>query len=532
MKIVGERLTEFKRIKCTIFSSLESRNIKNGTFEDSCKLLQDLLRPNIKRSIYSEKEADKWKPIEIILKFKFNQKLSAEIKARILTEKLSDVEFEVEKNLAMLKAIIKENNFILKQPSINRVPPFEMAMCQFLDLLVAFQKKIDNFYSRLFVKMWSPEQIEKILSGMKSISDLLIDTTDWLIHRRKEIEIMFSLLSDTYLPMSDLKEIKSTVSSCKGKCLRDITLKMDYTQDPLIDNLAKYIKNQKAFKLPVFWIVTSGKNRTEHIIPLLKYFDNLPFTKCSSLDCSYQIGLVPVSLSMQDGTVIPFGCSEKFHPTGVIAATELPHRPIQPSVGTSVSQQSFYSGIQIRQPEKWDAVSEKVSLKLCLKKEEDRFNTVSSITSHPTTSLTENGKRNSVCNAPAKTANTDEFSSSEVEIESRGNATNISDSSLTLSEVSPQLYLKKYGDQKLYVSSASQYISSLSANEEINPVSAAPKMVSSHHQTDNTNGFSSSELEIELSSAISSRENLTNLPRKQKTLFDLLSQCFSCLRKR
>jgi hypothetical protein len=254
---------------------------------------------------------------------------------------------------------------------------------------------------------------------------------------------MFSLLSDTYLPMSDLKEIKSTVSSCKGKCLRDITLKMDYTQDPLIDNLAKYIKNQKAFKLPVFWIVTSGKNRTEHIIPLLKYFDNLPFTKCSSLDCSYQIGLVPVSLSMQDGTVIPFGCSEKFHPTGVIAATELPHRPIQPSVGTSVSQQSFYSGIQIRQPEKWDAVSEKVSLKLCLKKEEDRFNTVSSITSHPTTSLTENGKRNSVCNAPAKTANTDEFSSSEVEIESRGNATNISDSSLTLSEVSPQLYLKK-----------------------------------------------------------------------------------------
>jgi hypothetical protein len=209
--------------------------------------LQDLLRPNIKRSIYSEKEADKWKPIEIILKFKFNQKLSAEIKARILTEKLSDVEFEVEKNLAMLKAIIKENNFILKQPSINRVPPFEMAMCQFLDLLVAFQKKIDNFYSRLFVKMWSPEQIEKILGGMKSISDLLIDTTDWLIHRRKEIEIMFSLLSDTYLPMSDLKEIKSTVSSCKGKCLRDITLKMDYTQDPLIDNLAKYIKNQKSF---------------------------------------------------------------------------------------------------------------------------------------------------------------------------------------------------------------------------------------------------------------------------------------------
>ena len=530
MKIAGERLTEFKRIKCTIFSSLESRNIKHGTFEDSCKLLQDLLRPNIKRSIYSDKE-DKWKPIEIILKFKFNQKLSAEIKARLLTEKMSDVEFEVEKNLAMLKAIIKESNVILKHPSINRVPPFEMAMCQFLDLLVAFQKKIDNFYSRLFVKMWSPEQIEKILGGMKSISDLLIDTTDWLIHRHKEIEIMCSLLSDTNLPMSNLKEIESTVSSCT----RDITLKMDYTQDPLIDNLAKYIKNKKAFKLPVFWIVTSGKNRTEHIIPLLKYFDNLRVTQCSSLDCRYQIGFVPVSSSFKNGAIIPFGCSEKYHPTGVVTATELPDRPIQPSVGTSISQESFYSGIQIRQPEKWDAVSEKASLKLCLKKEEDRFNTVSSyssILSHPTTSLTEKGKRNSVCNAPAKTANTDEFSSSEVEIESRGNATNISDSSLTRSEVSPQLYLKKYGDQKLYVSSASQYISSLSVNEEINPVSAAPKMVSSHHQTDNTNGFSSSELEIELSSAISSRENLTNLPRKQKTLFDLLSQCFSCLRKR
>ena len=93
---------------------------------------------------------------------------------------------------------------------------------------------------------------ELFLSEIKPISDLLIEMTDWLMHRRKDIEMMCSLLSDTNLPMADLKTIKKSVSSGKIKSTRVFILKMDYAQDPLIDNMASFIKNRKPFKLPVF----------------------------------------------------------------------------------------------------------------------------------------------------------------------------------------------------------------------------------------------------------------------------------------
>ena len=85
--------------------------------------------------------------------------------------------------------------------------------------------------------------------------------------------------------MSDLKTIKKSVSSGKIKSTRVFILKMDYAQDPLIDNMASFIKNQKSFKLPVFWIATIGKHRIDQVIPMLKSFDNLRVTQRSSLDC-------------------------------------------------------------------------------------------------------------------------------------------------------------------------------------------------------------------------------------------------------
>jgi hypothetical protein len=146
--------------------------------------------------------------------------------------------------MTMLEAIIKESNVIAKHPSIHRVPPFEMAMSQFLNLLAQIRKKVQHFYSMFYVKMRSPELF---LNKMQPISDLLIEMTDWLMRRRKEIEMMCSLLSDTNLPMSDMKTIKKSVSSGKVKSTLVFILNMDYAQDPLIDNLAKYIKNQKSF---------------------------------------------------------------------------------------------------------------------------------------------------------------------------------------------------------------------------------------------------------------------------------------------
>jgi hypothetical protein len=226
--------------------------------------------------------------------------------------------------MTMLEAIIKESNVIAKHPSIHRVPPFEMAMSQFLNLLAQIRKKVQHFYSMFYVKMRSPELF---LNKMQPISDLLIEMTDWLMRRRKEIEMMCSLLSDTNLPMADLKTIKKSVSSGKVKLTRVFILKIDYAQDPLIDNMARFIKNQKPFKIPVFWIATSGKHRIDQVIRSLKFFDYLRVTQRSSMDCKYQIGLVSISSSYKNGAIIPFGYSVKELPTEVTAA-ELPDKPI------------------------------------------------------------------------------------------------------------------------------------------------------------------------------------------------------------
>jgi GTP-binding protein EngB required for normal cell division len=314
----GERPTELDKINCTIFSSIDPGNVKNGTFEDSCKVIKD--------AVCSTNE-EKWKPIEITLK-----DIPAQIEARIWSEKTNDVDCEKERQLTMLKAITKESNLISKHPSINRVPPIEKVMCQFIDLLAPFRKEIQSFHSLFTVERRAPEQF---LSDMKPISDLLIGMTDWLMHRRKEIEIMCSLLSDTKLPMTDLEEIKNSVSSGKEKRTRVFILKMDCSPDPLIENLAKYIGNQKPFKLPVFLIATSGKRWIEPLIRTLKVFDDLK-TRWSSLDYSCQIGLVPISSTLEEGTIIPIECS--INPIAEDTATELPQRSIQPSGNSQESQ--------------------------------------------------------------------------------------------------------------------------------------------------------------------------------------------------
>jgi hypothetical protein len=256
---------------------------------------------------------------------------------------------------------------------------------------------------------------------------------------------------------------------------------MDFAQDPLIDNMSRFIKNRKPFKLPVFWIATIGKRRIDQVIPMLKSFDNLRVTQRSSLDCRYQIGLVPVSSSYKNGAVIPFGYPVKELPTEVPAA-ELPDKPIQPSgnsekgqqVETSIQPQEIscvFSGSQIGHPP-GDPQDYYVSEKSPIPPKhwqtkvgnEEKSDHISFVSSRSNSSLSENWKMISGCAtaAPMKmvsshhppTENKGGFPSSEVKIELRGNGTNISDSSLTRVEVFPKLVCSKEdGDQKSYVSS-------------------------------------------------------------------------------
>ncbi|XP_046463233.1 uncharacterized protein LOC124209330 [Daphnia pulex] len=311
-RFLEKQPVELASIRCTIFSSINAGNVRKTTFEDSCKLLRDVINST---------NEEKWQPIEIIL-----QCIPAQIEARFLSDKMKDVDFDMERQLAMLKTIVKESNVISKYPSIDRVPPLEKAMCQFIDLLTPLRIEIENFHSQRFAKI--PQQM---LVEMEPIASLLTEMTDWLIHRRKEVEIMCSILSGNTLPMSQLEEIESSVFSGKQERTRVLILKMDYVQDPLIDRLAKLLGNCESFKIPVFWIATEGKHRIEHIVKKLKYFEELN-TTCTSLGNSYQIGLVPFSSSMIDGKVITVAHSVGDHPK--VAATELPDRPIQPSINS------------------------------------------------------------------------------------------------------------------------------------------------------------------------------------------------------
>jgi hypothetical protein len=317
--VADEKPTELDSVRCTIYSSINAGNVKmNGTFEDSCKLLRDAINST---------NDEKWKPIEIIL-----QCIPAQVEARFWSEKMNDVEFEMERQLAMLKTIVQESKVISKHPSIDRVPPLEKAMCQFLDLLTPLRKKIDSSYSQYYMNMEPPQQI---LVEMETIASLLTEMNDWMIHRRQEVEIMCWILSDTNLSMSDLEEIKSSVSYGDGKRIRVFILKMDYVQDPLIDRLAKLLGNPESFEIPFFWIATRGKHRIDNIAKSLKSFEVMN-TSCTSLGNSSQIGLVPSSSSTIDGRVITIEHSVESR--SEVAATESPDRLIQSSTNSREDQ--------------------------------------------------------------------------------------------------------------------------------------------------------------------------------------------------
>ena len=327
-------------------------------------------------------------------------------------------------------------------------------------------------------------------------------------------------------------------------------MKIDYAQDPLIDNKARFLKNQKSFKIPVFWIATIGKHRIDQIIRSLKFFDYLRITQRSSLDCRYQIGLVSISSTFKNGAIIPFGYPVKELPTEVPAA-ELPNKRIQPSgngekgqqVETSIQPQEIsrvFLGSQIGHPpsdpedyyvsEKSPVPPKHWQTKVGNEEKCDHF-TVSFVGSRSNSSLSENWKMNSGCATAVlikmvssyhhrPTGNKGGFSSSEVKTELRGNGTKISDSSLTRSEEFPKLVCSKEdGDQKSYVSSVRKSTRPTSLPMRRYPVFDW-KMGSSHQI--------SASIPVEESES----RNATNIRRKRKTFFNLLCQCFHCFLKR
>ncbi|KAI9559815.1 hypothetical protein GHT06_013822 [Daphnia sinensis] len=262
---------ELKEVTCTVFTSTEAEKVQNGSFQAFCEW---------SRLVINGSEES---PIEINLR-----DIPSQIEARLVSEKKNDIEIQKEMSSEMWKWIITESNSISKHPSIECVTPLEEVMCQFIDLL----PPILNFIKTMYVT-------NRILNNMKLIPDLLADMKEWLIYRRREIQIMCSLLENKKLVMMDLKEIENRKS--QNKRAKVFILKMDYTRDMLMERMKNYIGRHEDSERPVYHIVTAGRRQIEYLCKKLKVFSEQS-THCPDID--YLIGLVPSSSTLEDGKII------------------------------------------------------------------------------------------------------------------------------------------------------------------------------------------------------------------------------------
>ncbi|XP_032794837.2 uncharacterized protein LOC116931378 isoform X1 [Daphnia magna] len=262
---------ELKKVTCIVFTSTEAGKVQKGSFLEFYEW---------SRLIINE---SKDCPIEIVLR-----DIPSQIEARLVSEKMNDIEIEKEMNFEMWKWIKSESHSIARHPLIDCIPPLEKVMCQFIDLLPPIGNSIETIYAT-----------NRVLNDMKLISCLLADMKEWLIYRRKEIQITCSLLLEKRLMMMGLKEIENRKS--QNKRARVFILKMDYTRDTLMERMKKFIGKQENSERPVFRIVTSGRRQVEHFFETLKTFTILGTMNRST---DYFIGLVPSSSLLKEGTII------------------------------------------------------------------------------------------------------------------------------------------------------------------------------------------------------------------------------------
>ena len=80
-----------------------------------------------------------------------------------------------------VETIIKESNVIEKHPSIHRVPPFEMVMSQFLNLLAQIRTKKFNIYSTFLLVVLREDAISWAIFKQDATHFGFADWNDWLV---------------------------------------------------------------------------------------------------------------------------------------------------------------------------------------------------------------------------------------------------------------------------------------------------------------------------------------------------------------
>ena len=283
--------TELDKMSCRILSSLEDVQPTETSFRQSCQFLRDVV--NFKED---HQPAKLWRPIYIV-----RRQIPKQLETRILLDRLTDKRMKVERKWHW---IMKESRRIAKHPFLNRVPPFEKAICQFIDLLEPIENEIMQFNANVIAKKCIQDQL---WNDTKTIADgvLLSDMVEWLIQRRSEIDAICLMLKGNQMGMFDMTEIESRPLSHCEKRSRVFVLKIDYIPDPLMERIQNLIGNlEPVMKLPVFPAIASGKERLGIISRTFHEFSE-EARWCSNEQYSYyRIGLVPASTSpLEDGTI-------------------------------------------------------------------------------------------------------------------------------------------------------------------------------------------------------------------------------------
>ncbi len=223
-----------------------------------------------------------------------------------ISQQSSEIQLEIERNHDLWNWIVKESGVLANMSSLS---PLEVALRQFCTLLEPLGNQIDQLYTN-----------QQVLEDIKRISNLLDDVTDWLVHRRREVEKISSLLNCSHLSVFDLAEIEARKPLAFEKYAKIFILKVNYIQDPLIDRICKLSRHpEPPFKLPVFPFITYEEKRLEFIAKTLYTFSAIESIASrldsNQKDTTYQIGLTPVSSSPNDGTITTMNYSRRAEDT-------------------------------------------------------------------------------------------------------------------------------------------------------------------------------------------------------------------------
>ena len=295
--IITDPPAELEKVSCRILSSLEDIHMTDSSFRQSCEFLRDII--NFKED---NQPAKLWRPIYIV-----RRQIPKQIETRIVLDRIIDKRLKIERKLHW---ITKESYRISKHPFLNRIPPLEKAMFQFLQLLEPVENEIKQFEVNHIAKKCLEDLTakDKISNDLKTISDcaLLSDMVSWLIQRRSEIDAIYLLLKGNQMDMYDIAEIESRPPSSSEKRARVFVLKVDYTPDPLMERIQNFIGNlEPVIQIPTFSAITSGKERQGVIGKAFHGFSE-EARWCSNENNSYQIGLVSSSSPLTDATIKTF----------------------------------------------------------------------------------------------------------------------------------------------------------------------------------------------------------------------------------